>query len=75
MTGSGDLDGIGLAVFEAAGNPAQPGTVVTIDWIVDATKPWMKALAPIAAPALRWAHGKVMADGERRFRTYLTGPV
>ncbi|MBQ1444575.1 MAG: SRPBCC family protein [Renibacterium salmoninarum] len=71
VAGSGDLAGVGRADFEAAGSIGQPSTVLRIDWTVATTKAWMNALAPVAAPAFAWAHGKVMADGERRFRRHL----
>lgn len=72
VTVSGDLNGVGLTVLEDAGTIEGPGTAITIDWTVATTQAWMNILAPVAAPTFGWAHGKVMADGERRLRAYLS---
>jgi hypothetical protein len=38
-------------------------TVVTYEWIVRTTKPWMNALAPLARPVFEWNHDVVMRRG------------
>jgi hypothetical protein len=38
-------------------------TVVTYEWIVRTTKPWMNALAPVARPFFEWNHDIVMRRG------------
>jgi len=43
---------------------AEPGrTQVRYDWLVEATKPWMRVLAPVAKPLFAWNHGVVMEWG------------
>ena len=38
-------------------------TVVTYEWLVRTTKPWMNAVAPIARPVFEWNHDVVMRRG------------
>ena len=38
-------------------------TVVTYEWNVSTTRPWMNFLAPIARPVFRWNHNVVMHEG------------
>ncbi len=38
-------------------------TAVVYEWNVRTTKPWMNALAPIAAPIFSWNHDWVMRNG------------
>jgi Polyketide cyclase / dehydrase and lipid transport len=38
-------------------------TVVTYEWMVRTTKPWMNALAPVARPFFEWNHDVVMRRG------------
>jgi hypothetical protein len=40
-------------------------TQVRYDWRVEATRPWMRALAPIGRPLFAWNHGIVMEWGRR----------
>jgi len=57
---SGDLEGVGRwRFFEHDGV-----TVVIYEWNVRTTKPWMNLIAPIAAPAFRWNHDRLMRNGE-----------
>lgn len=46
-------------------------TRVRYDWQVVTTRAWMNALAPLMAPAFRWNHGQVMAEGARGLARYL----
>lgn len=55
----GELDGTGCWTLM----PANGGTQVRYDWIVDVTKPWMRALAPVLRPVFAWNHDKVMQWG------------
>jgi uncharacterized protein YndB with AHSA1/START domain len=55
----GELSGLGRWTLTPAGN----GTQVRYDWIVEVTKPWMRALAPLLRPVFAWNHNKVMAWG------------
>jgi len=55
----GELDGTGRWTL----SPANGGTLVRYDWIVDLTKPWMRALAPLLRPVFTWNHNKVMEWG------------
>jgi uncharacterized protein YndB with AHSA1/START domain len=61
-----------LIEAEAAGELAGTGrwrffdgrqTVVTYEWNVRTTRPWMNLLAPIAGPVFRWNHNVVMHQG------------
>jgi uncharacterized protein YndB with AHSA1/START domain len=65
----GELDGTGRWTL----TPANGGTDVRYDWIVDVTKPWMRALAPVLRPVFAWNHDKVMQWGyeglQRRLRS------
>jgi hypothetical protein len=38
-------------------------THVRYDWMVEATKAWMRVLAPLAKPMFAWNHGVVMDWG------------
>ena len=40
-------------------------TAVVYEWNVRTTRPWMNALAPIAAPIFSWNHDWVMRNGAR----------
>jgi len=40
-------------------------TVVTYEWNVRTTRPWMNALAPVARPVFAWNHDYVMRRGGR----------
>ena len=46
-------------------------TRVSYEWTVETTRPWMNLLAPILAPAFRWNHGQVMAEGGRGLARHL----
>lgn len=55
----GQLEGTGtwLLTFDEA------VTTARYYWRVHTTRPWMNALAPLARPAFRWAHARVMDEG------------
>lgn len=56
---SGELEGTGTwRFFESDGV-----TAVTYEWHVRATKRWMNALGPVAAPVFRWNHDQLMRRG------------
>ena len=56
---TGELEGVGVwRLFTA---PA--GTAVLYSWKVRTTKPWMNRWGPLARPAFRWNHDKVMHEG------------
>ena len=63
----GELTGIGCWTLSESAS----GTQVRYDWEVATTRPWMNALAPILAPAFRWNHGQVMAEGGRGLAAHL----
>ena len=64
---TGELAGRGRWRFAAEGAT----TRVSYEWTVGTTKPWMNALAPLMAPAFRWNHGQVMAEGGRGLARHL----
>jgi hypothetical protein len=64
---SGELSGRGRWHLE----PDDGTTRVRYEWTVETTKPWMNLLAPLLAPAFRWNHGQVMAEGGRGLARYL----
>ncbi len=55
----GSLQGEGLWLLRADG----AHTNVTYLWRVELQRPWMRALAPLLAPLLRWNHDAVMRAG------------
>jgi hypothetical protein len=64
---SGELRGVGRWTFaEALGV-----TRVRYEWEVEATKRWMRLLAPVARPAFEWNHDVVMGWGEAGLRARL----
>lgn len=63
----GELEGLGRWTLTSRDG----GTDVRYDWIVYATKPWMRLLAPLLAPAFRWNHDAVMAAGLRGLARHL----
>ena len=68
----GELAGTGKWTFACRGTAS---TDVRYDWEVEATKRWMRALAPIARPAFEWNHDVIMAWGleglKRRLRQHV----
>ena len=65
----GDLDG--FSRWTIAAHPT--GTTAVFDEEVVATKSLLRRLEPIARPAFKFNHAKMMRDGERGLRTYLAG--
>jgi hypothetical protein len=49
------------------------GTIATFEEDVVATKALLRRLEPIARPAFKANHSKMMRDGERGLRTFLAG--
>jgi len=64
---SGELSGHGRWYLA----PEGATTRVRYEWTVGTTKPWMNLLAPLMAPAFRWNHGQVMAEGGRGLARHL----
>ena len=59
---SGELAGTGRwRLFCEDGDV--PVTAVVYEWDVHTTKPWMNAIAPLAAPVFEWNHDWVMRNG------------
>lgn len=67
----GDLEGRGLWRMSGAGG----GTDVTFRWQVRVTPAWMRAVAPLARPVLRWNHDRAMRDGAGALARYLGASV
>lgn len=63
----GELAGVGRWTLREEQNK----THVHYYWAVATGKRWMNALAPLLAPAFRWNHHQVMAQGERGLVHYL----
>ena len=55
----GHLRGEGIWLLRPEGR----STDVTYLWRVELSRPWMRALAPLLAPAFRWNHDRVMRAG------------
>ncbi len=64
---SGELTGVGRWSLIPEGDT----TRVRYEWIVRPTKPWMAFGALLLAPAFRWNHNQVMAEGGRGLARYL----
>jgi uncharacterized protein YndB with AHSA1/START domain len=67
-----EIERLNLIEAEADGELAGTGrwrffdgsaTVVTYEWNVRTTRPWMNLLAPVARPVFRWNHNAVMHKG------------
>ncbi|HSK24467.1 MAG TPA: SRPBCC family protein [Egicoccus sp.] len=67
----GDLEGHGL--WRMTG--ADDGTDVHFRWQVRVTPAWMRVVAPLARPALRWSHDRAMRDGTGALARYLGASV
>jgi uncharacterized protein YndB with AHSA1/START domain len=63
----GELDGLGRWTLR----PEGAGTYVRYDWLVDITKPWQVALAPILRPVFAWNHNIVLGWGYEDLKTRL----
>ena len=68
---TGELTGRGRWHLAAEGAT----TRVRYEWTVETTRPWMNLLAPVLAPAFRWNHGQVMAEGGRGLARHLGVPL
>jgi uncharacterized protein YndB with AHSA1/START domain len=68
----GELEGEGLWELRADGDG---GTWVNYRWRVDLHRPWMRRLAPLAAPVFRWNHRGVMAAGGQGLARHLGVPL
>ncbi len=56
---TGELEGVGVWRLFAAPD----STAVLYDWRVRTTKRWMNIWGPVARPAFRWNHDRVMHQG------------
>ncbi len=56
---TGELEGIGRWAFAERDGE----TVVTYEWNVRTTRPWMNVLAPVGRPVFAWSHNVVMRRG------------
>jgi uncharacterized protein YndB with AHSA1/START domain len=65
----GELHGRGIWTLAAEAG----GTHVRYDWRVEATRPWMRLLAPVAKPLFAWNHGVVMEWGRAGLAKKLAG--
>jgi uncharacterized protein YndB with AHSA1/START domain len=63
----GELNGTGRWTLREA----ESTTHVRYDWEVMTARAWMNTLAPLLAPAFRWNHGQVMAEGARGLARHL----
>jgi hypothetical protein len=66
---TGDLDGFSRWTISSA----PQGTSAVFEEEVVATKTLLRRLEPVARPAFKANHTKMMRDGERGLRTYLAG--
>jgi hypothetical protein len=66
---AGDLDGFSRWTITAAAS----GTSAVFEEEVEATKPLLRKLAPIARPAFRANHSLMMRHGQSGLRTYVAG--
>lgn len=64
----GDLRGTGTWQFRAA----DPGTDVEFAWRVEAVKPLLRVVSPVARLALVWGHDRLMRAGERGLTEHLS---
>ena len=64
---SGELAGSG--VWELSDDDAD--TLVRYTWVVETTKRWMNAIAPVARPAFSWNHDVLMKGFARGFADVL----
>jgi uncharacterized protein YndB with AHSA1/START domain len=51
------------------------GTAVTYEWLVQTTRPWMNAVAPLARPLFAWNHDVVMRAGGEGLARRLGAPL
>jgi len=67
----GELCGVGRWSL----TPTPEGTAVRYDWTVEATKPWMRWLSPVARPVFAWNHDVIMRWGLEGLRRRLSEHV
>lgn len=65
----GDVDGQGTWRL----SPTAGGTRVEYEWRITLDRPWMRRLAPLAAPLFKWNHDAVMRAGAAGLRRHLRG--
>ncbi len=64
----GELRGTGRWTMHEEGET----THVRYDWSVDATRQWMRLLAPVARPVFTWNHNVIMRWGQEGLRHHLS---
>ena len=64
---TGELNGTGRWRLKPEGET----TRVEYEWTVRTEKPWMNILAPLMAPAFKWNHDQVMAEGGKGLAKHL----
>ncbi|WP_162458333.1 SRPBCC family protein [Pseudactinotalea terrae] len=64
----GDLVGLGSWRVD----PAADGCIATIRWEVTPARGLLHALGPLVGAPARWAHARVMHEGQRGLVTHLT---
>jgi len=67
----GELTGAGRWRLSSLGDVTQ----VRYEWEVATTRAWMNVLAPLLAPAFKWNHNQVMAEGARSLARLLDAPL
>jgi uncharacterized protein YndB with AHSA1/START domain len=64
---SGELEGTGTWELQTEGDT----TRVRYTWEVELAAPWMRLVAPLAAPVFRWNHNEVMRAGAQGLAGHL----
>lgn len=64
----GELDGTGRWTLA----PRDHGVRIRQLWEVSTTKPWMRAVAPLARPAFRWSHDRAARRGGEGLAAWLS---
>ena len=67
----GDVDGQGTWRLYPEALDNCVGTRVDYEWRILLDQPWMRRLAPIAAPVFKWNHDGVMRAGAAGLKRYL----
>ncbi len=67
----GELDGTGTWLLA----PEDGATEVRYLWCVNLAAPWMRRIAPLAAPVFRWNHNGVMRAGAEGLARHLGAPL
>jgi len=71
LAAQGDLNGTGLWMLQ----PAEGGTAVSFEWIVQADKPILRIFSPLLKPMFAWNHRWCMVKGEAALIRLLANAV